>query len=175
MVEIALKPDAAEYAPFYAGYVSLVTEDDVMAVLEAQPAELVAVASRTPKDREQHRYGPGKWTVRQIFGHLVDGERVFGYRAFCISRGEEQALPGFDEQTYVAAGDADRRPLSDLAAEFAAVRASNLAALRRLDDSAFRRIGNANGAPVSVRALATIMAGHVRHHLGVLRARYGVA
>ncbi|HET7747165.1 MAG TPA: DinB family protein [Vicinamibacteria bacterium] len=175
MPDSALKPDPTEYAPFYAGYVSLVKEDDVLGVLEAQPAALAALAARTPAERETYRYGPEKWSVRQIFGHLVDGERVFGYRAFCISRGEAQALPGFDEQAYVQAGDADRRALCDLAAEFAAVRVASLSALRRLEPADWRRQGNANGAPVSVRALATIMAGHVRHHLGVLRSRYEVA
>ena len=164
------KPD--EYAPFYAGYVSLVPETDALAVLAAQPAELQALAAKLSPEREQHRYAPGKWSVREVFGHLTDGERVFGYRAFCISRGDQASLPGFDEQSYIAGANYDQVRLGDLAADFAALRQSNLAVLRRLQAADWARAGTANGTPVTVRALAFIMAGHVRHHLGVLRARY---
>jgi hypothetical protein len=166
------KPD--EYAPFYAGYVSLVPESDALAVLAAQPAELQALAGKVPADRESHRYAAGKWSVREVFGHLTDGERVFGYRAFCISRGDKASLPGFDENSYIAGADYDNRPLQELAADFAALRKSNLKVLRRLPAGDWAKSGTANGTPVTVRALAFVMAGHVRHHLGVLRARYGV-
>ena len=168
------RPGPGEYAPFYAGYVSLVPEPDALAVLTAQPSELLALAARVPAEREQHRYAPGKWSVREVFGHLTDGERVFGYRAFCISRGDQSALPGFDEQSYIAGSDYDGVPLAQLASDFAALRQSNLSVLRRLPADAWARGGTANGTPVTVRALAFIMAGHVRHHLGVLRDRYGV-
>jgi len=167
------RPTEAEYAPFYAGYVALVPEADVLGVLESQPAEFDAIAGALSVERETSRYAPGKWSVRQVVGHVVDAERVFGYRAFCISRGEQTALPGFDENDYVARATWAQRPLGELAREFAAVRASNLEALRPLDAEAWRRSGIANASPISVRALAFIMAGHVRHHLSVLRRRYG--
>jgi hypothetical protein len=168
------RPAPREYASFYAGYVSLVPETDALAVLAAQPAELQALAAMVPADREQHRYAPGKWSVREVFGHLTDGERVFGYRAFCISRGDQASLPGFDENEYIAGADYDRLPLQELAADFSALRQSNLSVLRRLSANDWARSGTANGTPVTVRALAFVMAGHVRHHLGVLRGRYGV-
>jgi DinB family protein len=168
------RPELDEYAPFYAGYVSLVPESDALAVLAAQPAELRTLAAAIPEERETHRYAPGKWSVREVFGHLTDGERVFGYRAFCISRGDKASLPGFDEKEYIAGSDYDERPLAELAFDFTALRGSNLAVLRRLDAEVWGRSGIANGTPVTVRALAFIMAGHVRHHLGVLRTRYGV-
>jgi len=168
------RPTDKEYASFYAGYVSLVPESDALAVLAAQPAELQQLAAAIPKERETHRYAPGKWSVREVFGHLTDGERVFGYRAFCISRGDKASLPGFDEKEYIAGSDYDERPVAELAGDFAALRGSNLAVFRRLDAEVWRRTGTANGTPVTVRALAFIMAGHVRHHLGVLRTRYGV-
>ena len=168
------RPKQDEYAPFYASYVSLVPETDAVAVLAAQPAELRALAAKVPGDREQHRYAPGKWSVREVFGHLTDGERVFGYRAFCISRGDQASLPGFDEQTYIAGSSYDQVPLQELAADFAALRQSNLQVMRRLTAADWARTGTANGTPVTVRALAFVMAGHVRHHLGVLRTRYGV-
>ncbi len=169
-----MRPSESEYAGFYAGYVSLVPETDALAVLQAQPAELRQLAAAIPAGRETHRYAPGKWSVREVFGHLTDGERVFGYRAFCISRGDKASLPGFDENEYVAGAGYDQRPVAELADDFAALRGSNLAVLRRLEAEAWRRSGTANGTPVTVRALAFIMAGHVRHHLGVLRSRYGV-
>ena len=110
-----------------------------------------------------------------MLGHLIDGERVFGYRAFCFSRGEQEPLPSFDENQYVAAAGADRIPAAELSSEFAAVRASNLAFMRRLSAAEAKHLGTASGKPVSVRALAYIMAGHPRHHVAVLRERYGVA
>src|SRR5687768_15121012 len=126
------RPDASEYAPFYAGYVALVPEQDIPGALAAQAGEVQRVAGAVAADRETFRYEPGKWSVRDIFGHIIDGERVFGYRAFSFSRGEAQALPGFDEKDYVAAGGFDRTPVAELAAEFAAVRDANLRVFRRL-------------------------------------------
>ena len=169
-----MKPSAEEYAPFYAGYVSLVPESDVLAVLEGQPGQLRDVARAVPAPQETHRYQPGKWSVREVFGHIGDAERAFGHRAFCISRGERAPLPGFDENDYVARSGFDRRGLAELVSEFALLREANLTFLRRLDGPAWDQRGTANGSVVSLRALAFIMAGHVRHHLGVLRSRYGL-
>jgi hypothetical protein len=169
------RPADNEYAPFYAGYVSLVPEEDVLLALERQVDEVRALCSAVPKDRERLRYAAGKWSVREVIGHLVDGERVFGYRAFCISRGEQGALPSFDENAYVGASRYDAVSLAEIARELVAVRETNLLALRRLDGDAWTRVGTASGKPVSVRALAYVMVGHVRHHLAILRERYGVA
>jgi len=169
------RPDAGEYAPFYAGYVARVPEDDILAVLAAQKGVIGALARSLPEAKQSYRYAEGKWSVGDVLSHLIDGERVFGYRAFCFSRGEQAALPGFDENQYVSAARAGDLPLVALAEEFAAVRDSNLAFLRRLGDDAWTRTGTASGQPISVRALAWIMAGHPRHHLAVLRERYGVA
>jgi hypothetical protein len=169
------QPDASEYAPLHAGYVARVTEDDILGVLSAQPDEIGALARSLPEAKQSFRYAEGKWSVAEVLSHLIDGERVFGYRAFCFSRGEQAPLPSFDENAYVAAARAGDVSAVALAGEFRAVRESNLGFLRRLDASAWTRIGTASGKPVSVRALAWIMAGHPRHHLAVLRERYGVA
>lgn len=168
------RPAETEYAPFYAGYVARVSEDDILGVLAGQKAELAAVAG-AGRSKPDFRYEPGKWSVRELLSHVVDGERVFGYRAFCISRGEQAALPGFDENDYVRTAPLTDVTLDALAAEFAAVRDVNLTFLRRLGGASWTRMGTASGKPVSVRALAYIMAGHPRHHLAVLRDRYGVA
>src|SRR4051812_1040245 len=108
------RPTDTEYASYYATYVSLVTETDVIAALAGQPALLRQLAASMAADRETFRYAPGKWSVREVLSHLIDGERVFGYRAFCISRGEQQPLPGFDQNDYMETSDADARPLEDL-------------------------------------------------------------
>src|SRR4051812_27154451 len=108
------RPTDAEYAPFFAGYVALVPEPDALAPLDAQVAELQALARAVPAEREQFAYAPGKWTVRQVLGHMTDAERVFGHRAFCISRGEPAILPAFDENAYVAASIASTIPLATL-------------------------------------------------------------
>lgn len=169
------RPADDEYAPFYAGYVSLVPEQDVLVALERQLDELRALRAAVPGARESFRYAPDKWSVRQVVGHLTDGERVFGHRLFCFSRGEQAPLPAFDENAYVAQSAYDRVPLADLVDELVTVRLSNLAVLRRLDDETWGRVGTASGKPVTVRALAYVMAGHPRHHLTILRERYGLS
>jgi hypothetical protein len=168
------RPGPSEFAPFYAGYVARVPEEDVLRVLERQPDEIRALAASVAPEKRGFRYAEGKWSVSEVLGHLVDGERVFGYRAFCFSRGEKAPLPGFDENEYVAAAGSDRWPLAELALDFAAVRSANLRFLRRLSEAEAARVGSASGKAISVRALAYIMAGHPRHHLAVLGERYGV-
>lgn len=169
-----MRPADAEFAPFYASYIARVPETDPLPVLEAQPVELHALVDRVPPETELYRYAPEKWSVRQVIGHMIDTERVMGYRAFCIARNEAKPLPGFDEKAYVAYADSDVRPVKELAHEFAAVRQANLWVVRRWSPERWDRIGNANGTPVSARAIAYIMAGHVRHHMALLREQYGL-
>ena len=169
------RPGGSEFAPSFAGYVSLVTESDVVPVLERQPSEMARLLLVVTPDREKYRYADGKWTIREVFGHLIDAERVFSYRALCISRGEKVSLPGFDENVYVAESPYLARPLADLIVEFSSLRRANCAFFRGLKEGDWDRHGTANNNPASVRALAYIMAGHVRHHFNVLRDRYGVA
>lgn len=169
------QPLETEYAPYYRDYVGQVTEEDILPVLRSQLDALDVLLGRVTPDRETYRYDEGKWSIREIIGHLIDGERVFGYRAFCIARGEKQNLPGFEQDDYLLTAPYDHLDLEDLLSEFRLVRLSNLAMLRNLDGEAWARMGTANDNQVSVRALAFIMAGHVRHHMGVLRERYGLA
>jgi hypothetical protein len=169
------RPAETEYDAFYKGYLALVTEADIMALLAGQCEDVAAAARAFSPDRENHAYGPEKWTVREIFGHLNDAERVFGYRAVCIGRGDKASFPGFDEQVYVARSRFSTVPLGDLVEEFALLRKANLAAFRRHDDAAWDERGTANNNPVTVRAIPFIMAGHVKHHLKVLAERYAPA
>lgn len=168
------RPGESEYAPFYAGYIAKVADVDVLELLERQSGHLRGLASAASPEQQEFRYAPGKWSVREVFGHLIDGERIFGYRAFRIGRGDQTPLPGFDENEYVAASGYHRQDLVSLADELALVRAANLAVFRSLSEEDWRRIGTANGYPISVRALAFIMAGHVEHHMALLGQRYGL-
>lgn len=168
------RPAEQEYAPFYAGYVALVPEQDVLAALRDQAHVVRALVRAVPAERESFSYAPGKWTVRQVTGHLGDGERVFGYRAARFGRGDQTPLASFDENLYVANGRFETVPLAALADEFLHLREANLAMLERLDEAGWCASGTASGSLVTVRALAYIMAGHVRHHLRILRERYGI-
>lgn len=168
----ARRPSDSEYAPPYAGYISLVPETDVLPVLEAQVDDILGMAASVPAERETFRYAPGKWSVREVFGHLADGERVFAYRALSIGRGSEAALPGFDENAWIEPAGFDRRPLASLAEELVAARRSSLHLFQHLAPEAWDRVASANGSPISVRAIAFAVAGHMRHHLTILRERY---
>ena len=168
------RPTANEYAPAFQSYMSHVNDEDIMPALRSQIDALDVLLEHVPAERETYRYAEGKWSIRQVLGHLIDGERVFGYRALCIARGETQNLPGFDENAYMPYAPYDGVELEDLLSEFRLVRLSNIAMLRNLEDEAWTRMGTANGNPISVRALAYIMVGHMWHHMGVLRERYQV-
>lgn len=168
------RPQADEYAPYFERYIALVPEADPLPVLDAQSGILAGMSASLPASKEQFRYADGKWTIREVFGHLIDAERVFGYRSFCISRGESAPLPAFDEDAYVLRSGYDRRTVADLVREFTLVRQSNLSFLSALTSEQWKSIGTASGKPISVRALPFIMAGHVRHHLRILHERYGI-
>ena len=168
------RPAEDESAAYYGGYVSRVPETDIVAVLEAQAASMDRWPARVPHDKETVAYAPGKWTPRQLIGHMSDVERVFSYRALRISRRDATPLPGFDEKPYVDHSVFADVPVQMLVAELAAVRRANLPLFRRLDEEAWSARGEASGMGITVRALAYIMAGHVRHHVAVLRERYGL-
>ena len=166
------RPLDSEYAPYYQGYIDQVSENEILTVLRSQMDELDVLLGRVEPGRETFRYAEGKWSIRELLGHLIDGERVFGYRAFCIARGEQQNLPGFDQDDYMLTAPYDRIDLEDLLSELRLIRLGNIAMLRTLDEQSWSRRGTANDNQVTVRALAFIMAGHVRHHMKVLREKY---
>ena len=166
------RPDVSEYTPNYTTYISEVPEGDIVDVLRQQGEEIRGMLGSLPESMGGHRYAPGKWSIREMVGHLSDAEWSFGHRAFRFSRGDGSPLPGFDENTYVAASNSDVRTLADLAEEFGHLRAATLALFTHLSPEAWNRRGIANGKEVSVRALAFVLAGHAAHHLKVLRERY---
>ncbi len=170
-VALDRRPAPDDYAPFYARYVALVPDGDIVATLERQGRESVALL-RGLGARAGQRYAPGKWSVRDVIGHMGDSECVFAFRLLSFARGDAAELPGFDEDEYARAAAWDRLALERVVDHFASARAATLSLLGSLDEAAWGRSGVANGARVSVHGLAWIMAGHELHHLGVLRERY---
>ena len=166
------RPASSEYAPSFQKYVDLVSGCGILAVLDDQIGDTRALIASISESEGGHRYAPGKWSIREVIGHLSDAERIFAYRALRFARGDETPLSGFDENTYIAPGGFDRRTLADLMEEFAAVRRATVALFRGLDEDAWGRCGTANRNDCSVRALAWIIAGHERHHVSILRERY---
>jgi hypothetical protein len=144
----------------------------VVETLERQLGETLALLGGLSEEQAGARYEPGKWSVKELVGHVVDTERIFAYRALRFARGDRTPIPGFEQDPYVAGGNFDARTLRDLADEFACVRRATVALLRHLGEDAWRRTGTASDNEVSVRALAHIIAGHELHHLNVLRERY---
>lgn len=169
-----MRPDPNDYAAFYANYVALVPEDDVLSAIETQSSETQKLISSIDDARGAYRYEEGKWSIKEVFGHVTDAERVFGYRALCISRGDQNSLPGFDENAYMRHANFDSWKIGDLAEMYALNRRANIVFFKNLTEEAWDRRGTANNSPVTVRALAFIIAGHERHHMKVLRERYRV-
>ena len=168
------RPGPGEHVDYYGKYIALVAGDDAFAALANQLDGSLAPLRRLDDERALHRYVPGKWSVKEVVGHLMDGERVFAYRALRFARGDETPLPGYDENLWVPSARFDRLPLGALLEGWSATRAATIELFRSLDGEALERRGVANGHPMSVRALAWIIAGHELHHRMILCDRYGV-
>jgi len=166
------RPEPSEYVPYYEAYISKVPKGDLLKLLEDQRRETQQLLAGLSEAKALHRYAAGKWSIKEVVGHLMDSERVFCYRALRFARADEKPLQGFDEKAWVPPGRFDARALKDLAAEFDAVRRATIALLSGLDADALARGGMANNNPITVRALAWIIAGHERHHVAILRERY---
>ncbi len=166
------RPVEGEYNPYYRSYIEQVNGDDALMTLEVQLSDTPRFIERFPLEKANYRYAENKWTPKEIFLHLLDAERVFAYRALRIARGDETPMPGFDQDQYVPESNAAKRSLESIAEEYIAVRNATLQLLRYLNADQLLRKGVANNSPVSVRALAYIIAGHENHHLGVIRERY---
>lgn len=168
------KPAAGEYSPFYQGYLDCVAaEPRLLPVLARQVTDFEALAM-LEESQARHRYADGKWSVREVVGHMADSERIFAYRMLRIVRGDETPLAGFDEKAYVAAAGFERRTMPEVAGELRDVRQATLSLVRSLTNETAARGGEANGVRVTARAIAWIIAGHTAHHLNVLRERYHV-
>ncbi|HEV7838878.1 MAG TPA: DinB family protein [Gemmatimonadaceae bacterium] len=166
------KPGADEFLDYYARYISLVPNGDVVSTLAAQMKETQAVLRGMPASKATYRYAPGKWSLNEMLGHMIDAERIFSVRALRFARNDPTPLPGFEQDDYVRGASFDAYALRDLAAELESVRVSTIFFYKHLEEDAWLRRGTASGATVTVRALAYITAGHELHHRQILRERY---
>ncbi len=169
------RPQAGEYSPYYDRYISLVQGEDILNTLDQQRRETMTLLCGRNEEDGNFRYAPGKWSAKEVLGHVCDTERVFAYRAMRISRADTTPLEGFEQDDYVRHGPFAKRPLEDLVEDFIAVRRATLSLLRNLDEAAWMRRGIANKNEVTVRGLAYIIAGHELHHRGILEEKYFVA
>jgi uncharacterized damage-inducible protein DinB len=166
------RPQASEYAPFYEKYIAMVPDGEIEETLEAQLRETKLLLGSVSEKGADFRYAEGKWSVKEVLGHISDTERILAYRMLRIARGDQTPLAGFEQDDYVKAGNFSARPLAELLEEFTAVRRASIVLLRSFDAAAWLRRGVANQKEISVRALAFILAGHERHHRQVLQERY---
>ena len=168
------RPSSEEAVPYYQSYIARVPGTNIGEQLLEQLAEVERVCASLDDQAALARYEPGKWSIKELLGHLNDAERIFSYRLLRISRGDATPLPGFEQNDYVPAGHFDKRPLAELLAEFRAVRLSTMALASGIPAAAWSAQGVASDNRVSARALIYIIVGHVTHHLGVLREKYGL-
>lgn len=168
------RPQAGDYlAGDYEAYIGLVPADrDMVAVYSEQEADVDAFYRDLTEEQAAHRYAEGKWSLKEMLGHVIDNERIMSYRLLCIARGETASLPGYHDTAYVTAASFDTRTVPDLLSEFHAVRPGTIALVRSLTDEQLRRAGTANQARVTAGALVYIIVGHAMHHMNIARERY---
>lgn len=167
-----MRPAKGDYSEYYQQYIDLVEDDNILNVLTKQNKETQAVLNSFPKNKGNYSYAEGKWTIKEIIGHLMDVERVFAFRALSIARGEKKSLPQFDQDEYVKNGMFNQHRLSDLIYEFRLLRESNILLFKGLDKTVWQNRGLANDNEVTVLALMYMIAGHEKHHLNILKERY---
>jgi len=165
-------PTPEEYAPFYADYIQRAKAKDVLALLPQQIDDIKFALGHLTDEQARFRFGPKEWSIKEVIGHLIDGERVFSYRLLCVSRNDTTPLPSFDQEDYVREAGFDNFPLVDLIAEFESMRHANILAIKNMSEDSTRRLGTASGATVSARALIYMLVGHVEHHMESLHEKY---
>ena len=169
------RPQSTEAASYYFPYIDLVTSDEIVPAIKSQLNEALEFLQGISEEQSLQTYAPGKWTIREVLNHVNDGERVFLGRAFWFARGFQDELPSFDQNIAVEGAQANQTPWSELVEEFRNVRLGTISFFDNMPAEAWSRTGTASDNPFTVRALAYIIAGHVTHHLNVLREKYGIA
>jgi len=166
------RPAPSEYAPYYSTYIDRVGDGDILEILAAQNRDTRALLGKLPETRGDSRYAPGKWSLKQVVGHMADAERVFTYRALAFARADAAPLPSMEQEEWMAHSNFEKRSLASILSEFNAVRAATLALFESFDAAIGARRGTASGVAFTVRAMPYIVAGHELHHMGVVRERY---
>jgi hypothetical protein len=166
------RPENTEAAPYYFTYINQVSGNDPGSAIQSQLDESLAFFSTISEDRSLSRYAPGKWSMRQVLNHISDTERALAFRALWFARGFEAPLPSYDQNIAASGAEADRLPWADHVEEFRRVRLATISLFSNMPENAWSRSGIASDNPFTVRALAYIIAGHVVHHIRILRERY---
>ncbi len=166
------RPEKDEFAPYYLTYVNSVPEGDIISILSQQMEDTMLLLNDVSEEQGQFHYAPGKWSLKEVIGHITDTERIMAYRLLCIARGETLSLPGFDENKYVAHASFNQQPIEQLLANLSVVRQSTILLLKSLAAESYTRKGLANNVEMTVRALAYIIAGHALHHCQIINERY---
>lgn len=166
------RPEENEYPPYYNNYIKLVPSGNLLEILEVQLTEAVTLFSGLTEEKGNISYASGKWTVKEVIGHMIDTERIMSYRLLRISRGDKSPLAGFSEEDYALEGKFTVRLLTELVEELQTVRKSTISLLRGIPEHAWARSGTANELPVTAQAIAYIIAGHWIHHLNIIEERY---
>ena len=166
------RPDLSRVPEFYHGYISKVKENDLMSALQNSTSELFSLLKAIPEEKHDYRYAEGKWTIKEVVQHMLDGERVFTYRALRFARKDDTALPGFDENLFAQTAKADKRNWNDMVEEFTALRKSTEAMFASFDNEQLEQTGIASENSIYVLGICFIVAGHVNHHCQVIKERY---
>jgi uncharacterized damage-inducible protein DinB len=164
--------ETTEYAPYYSTYVDLVPEGNMIDILTQQIDETSVILKDVTDQQAHFRYGVGKWSIKEVIGHIADTERIMGYRLLSIARGETAELPGYNDNEYVENAMFNERSLKDLLENLKVIRQSTIQLIKSLPKEAYLRKGKANGSEVTVRALIFIIAGHELHHRNLIKVRY---
>jgi len=167
-----MKPKPGDYNPYYDKYISLIEDDDIIKVLEDQIKSSETYLRTFSEGNGNYSYADGKWTVKEVLGHVIDTERIMAYRALAFARNEKQAIPGFEQDDYVAESNFNERYLDDLINEFKIVRESNIILFKSFDEEILNRRGTASESEITVLALIYVIAGHEKHHIKILKERY---
>lgn len=167
-------PATYEYpnAPYFAEYLNFPAEANLFEVYETQTAEILQIYNKLSEQDGNYAYAEGKWSLKELLGHMVDSERIFAYRALAISRGEMQSLPGFDENEYMQHAGYENQSLAEVIAQYQATRAATVALVQSFTLTQGNAIGLANGHKISARALSWMIAGHEKHHYNIIQAKY---
>lgn len=166
------RPQKDEYNPYYESYINKVTNDNIIEFLDDQLKRSISLFSSLPPEKENYSYAEGKWSIKEVLGHVTDSERIFAYRALCIARGEKQSLPGYEQDDYVIAGNFKERKLNELLNEFKLQREANITLFNSFPGEVLTNRGKANENIITVRAIIYIIAGHTEHHLDIIKTRY---
>jgi uncharacterized damage-inducible protein DinB len=167
-----MKPNKGDYPEYAQKYIDLIEGDDIIWILHQTSKEMSDVINSFPQSKGDYSYAEGKWTVKQVIGHLSDTDRIFAYRALAIARNETQPLPSFDQDLYVEKGNFNSKTLAEISYEYRLTRESNLLLYRSFEKSVYQNRGIAAGSEVTVLGILFMVAGHQKHHINILKEKY---